>query len=344
MSFPVAEHRRITGPGQGFGHQETITFENLMDPGIFTSLALTLLGLLSLFFGAEVLIKGASRLALWLGIKPVIVGLTIVAFGTSAPEAIVSIFAAFEGQPDIAVGNVVGSNIFNIAFILGLSALVRPLKVDSLSLRREMPFVVGSAVLLGLTGRDGFLGRVDGMILLSVFALFLWFCFLNKNADVERGSQPQDQGRGSGTWLQTGGGLFLLVLGAKLFLTGSVGMARAFGISELLIGLTLVAAGTSLPELATSVIAAFRKQDDISIGNISGSNIFNILFILGLAALVHPIAIDLPFITRDIPLMIFLSLVMLPIMKTGFVISRPEGAFLVLCYIGYMLLLVQPSR
>ncbi|MBN1687738.1 MAG: calcium/sodium antiporter [Candidatus Omnitrophica bacterium] len=307
---------------------------------MFINIIQTCAGLACLFLGAEILIKGASRLASLLGIKPIIIGLTIVAFGTSAPEAVVSIYAALQSKPDIAMGNIVGSNIFNIAFILGVSAMVRPLKVDSLSLKREMPFVVASAVLLWVLGRDGVLGRVDGIILFSIFAIFIWVCFLNKGVNHEEKRSPVHPNGKFLHGIQIVVGLSVLVLGANLFLTGAVGLARVVGLSELIIGVTLVAAGTSLPELATSVIAAWRKQDDISIGNISGSNIFNILFIISIVAIISPLSVSQPFIARDIPVMIIISLVMLPIMKTGFIISRLEGFFLALCYVGYIIWLV----
>ncbi len=299
-----------------------------------------LLGLGLLIAGGEGLTAASSRLARRFGVRPIIIGLTIVAFGTSTPEAFVSLFAALEQKPDIAIANVVGSNIFNIAFILGLAALIHPLRVESGSLKREVPFVVGSAALLWLMAQDGYLSRVDGLLLLVFFGIFMAFCFRDAGSQEDDGEEPGDR-KENPAWLglKIALSLFLLALGANLLVSGSTALARGMGVSELLIGLTIVAAGTSLPELATSVMAAIRRKDDIAVGNVTGSNVFNILFILGLTAVIYPLNVNEGVLSRDIPLMLLVSLVSVPILKSGFIISRLEGAVLLAFYAGYSVLL-----
>lgn len=300
-------------------------------------------GLVLLVAGGEFLTLGSSRIAAMFGVRPIIIGLTIVAFGTSMPEAFVSIFASLENKPDIAVANVVGSNIFNIAFILGMAAIVHPLKVEAGSLRREVPFVIGSACLVWVLSLDRVLSRVDGAILLTVFFIFLWACFRDvqkKDPDSERAEDHALAGK-KRQFLLILASLLLLAGGARLLILGSSGIARMMGVSELLIGLTIVAAGTSLPELATSVLASFRGKDDIAVGNVTGSNIFNILFILGLSALALPLSVNETLFARDIPLMVLVSLVALPILKSGFVISRLEGAALLAVYVVYICFLLR---
>lgn len=310
-----------------------------------TFIVLCILGLVLLVTGAGQLTSGASNLALMLGIRPIMIGLTIVAFGTSMPEASVSILASFQQNPDIAAANVIGSNIFNIAVILGVAAMIRPLKVEAGSLRREVPFVVGASFLVWLLAYDGALSRADGMILLLLFALFLWLCF--KNVSEGRGEIKSGQIHSSKhkilQILKIVAGLALLVTGARSLVSGAAGAARLMGVSELLIGLTVVAAGTSLPELATSTVASVKGKDDIAVGNVTGSNVFNILFILGMSALVYPLNISGSLLSRDIPLMAVISLTAVPILKSGFTISRLEGSLLVVIYLGYIMLLIGGS-
>jgi len=292
-------------------------------------------GLVLLVAGAEVLVSGASKLARRLGVKPLIIGLTVVAFGTSAPELVVSLFAGLQGRSEVALGNVIGSNIFNIGAILGIAALIRPLKVHVDSIRREIPFLAGSAALLGLLCLDGALGRLDGAILAAGFAVFMFKTFA-----WSKGGGGTEAERVPGGRLLSGaaiiGGLALLVAGARMFVGGAVEIARLLGVSELVVGLTIVAAGTSLPELATSVFAAWRGEDDIAVGNVTGSNIFNVLLILGLCALVHPLKIERAAAARDIGAMLLASVALIPIMRSGFVISRVEGAALLGAYAVYV--------
>ena len=289
-------------------------------------------GLILLIAGAATLIKGASSLARRIGVKPIIVGLTIVAFGTSAPELVVSVFAGLQGRSELALGNVVGSNIFNIGAILGIGALIRPLKVHADSVRREIPFLVGSAGLLGLLCLDGVLGRLDGTILAGGFVFFMFKTFAWSKA-VEEVPVERAPGRRLLSAAAILAGLVLLVAGARLFVGGAVEIARRLGVSELVVGLTIVAAGTSLPELATSVLASWRNEDDIAVGNVTGSNIFNVLLILGLCALLHPMEIERSAAARDIGAMLLASFALVPIMRTGFVISRSEGAVLLGAYV-----------
>ncbi len=270
-----------------------------------------------------------------------VVGLTLVAFGTSAPELVVSVQGALSGHGDIAVGNVVGSNIFNVAVILGLSALIFPLSVHRDLVRRDMPVMLLAALVAIMFLHDGHLGRSEGGVLL---AGILAYVVLSVRATrrhpppLEELAIPVASGGLSKAAALVVLGLALLVLGAHALTWGAVGLARRFGISEAVIGLTIVACGTSLPELATSVVAACRKQADIAIGNIVGSNIFNVLAILGTAALLRPV--ECPEVRAfDLLTMGGFSLLLLPLMWTGFRISRTEGALFLALYTGYLYLL-----
>lgn len=309
------------------------------------NLLFIIFGLALLTAGGEVLVAGASNFAKAFGIKPIIIGLTIVAFGTSMPEAFVSVLSAVDGKNDIALANVVGSNIFNILFILGLSALIRPLKVEHQSVRREIPFIIGSAFLTWILGADGILNRVDGIVLLLVFAVFLFVCIRTAGVnEIDEKNHPKKSGQKSIKDLcLIVLSLALLAAGAKLLLTGSVSVARNFGVSELFIGLTVVAAGTSLPELAASVIASIRGKDDIAVGNVAGSNIFNCTFILGLSAVIHPLSAGDLILNRDIVVMAAVSLLALPVLKSGFRVNRAEGLLLMMLYIGYTAYLIKSA-
>ncbi|MBF0254638.1 MAG: calcium/sodium antiporter [Candidatus Omnitrophica bacterium] len=307
------------------------------------SSVLVVAGLVLLTFGGDVLTTGAAGMAYRLGIRPVVVGLTVVAFGTSLPEGFVSIVASFSGSADIAIANVIGSNLFNIGVVMGVAALIRPLKVEKGSIRREVPFLVGSALLLWLLAADGRLGRGDGAILTVLFVAFLWTCFRKAAAEdgaAEESSQAPPGSRRRNT-LKIVLGLLLLAAGSKLLVSGAIDIARTLGVSELLIGITIVAAGTSLPELAASVMASLKGHDDIAVGNIVGSGIFNILFVLGCASLIHPLSVNALILSRDVWVMAGFSLAVVPIMRSGFVISRKEGALLFMCYLIYAGFLVK---
>ncbi|MFN8643164.1 MAG: calcium/sodium antiporter [Candidatus Binatia bacterium] len=299
-------------------------------------------GLVLLVAGAEALVRGASRLAALFGISRLVIGLTIVAAGTSSPELAVSVGAALTGQSDIAVGNVVGSNIFNVLFILGLCALVAPLRVSSQLVRTDVPVMIGTSLLLLALGADGRLSPIDGLFLLAGMVAYFWYSVAEgRREQAAAGDGGEPTGGLVPQLLWVAAGLALLVLGARWLVEGAVAMARLMGVSELVVGLTIVAAGTSLPEVATSVVASVRGQRDIAVGNVVGSNIFNILGILGASALVAgglPVAPSLQ--GFDIPVMVAVALACLPIFFTGHVINRSEGALFLGYYVGYTLYVI----
>jgi cation:H+ antiporter len=308
-------------------------------------------GLAFLITGAEALVRGASRLAAAFGVSPLIIGLTVVAFGTSSPELAVSFKSALSGQGSIALGNVVGSNIFNVLFILGLSALIAPLAVLKQLVRLDVPLMIALSVIVLVFSLDGSLGRADGLMLVAgliVYISFLIHHSRRENAGLSgeyaEGAGAED--RAAGRWpvnaALVAGGLAMLVLGSRWMVDGAVTFAQYLGVSELVIGLTIVAAGTSLPEVVTSVIAAIRGERDIAVGNVVGSNIFNIMGVLGLTGIVTHAGIEVPSsVTRfDVPVMIAVAFACLPIFFTGGVISRQEGAVLLGYYAAYTLYLV----
>lgn len=311
-------------------------------------------GLLFLIVGAEVLVRGASSLASSAGISPLIVGLTVVAFGTSSPELAVSVKSAMAGQAALAVGNVVGSNIFNVLFILGLSALITPLVVSSQLVRLDVPLMILLSGLVMLFALDFAIGMTEGILLLA--GLFIYVGFLiyqNRKQTATSHATPTSavdtEGNGDRTresWLKNitfvVAGLGLLVFGSQWLVDSATSFARLLGVSELVIGLTIVAAGTSLPEVVTSIIAALRGERDIAVGNVVGSNIFNIMGVLGTAVLTSPggIVLSESIVRFDIPVMIAVAVACLPIFVTGGIISRWEGALLLAYYIAYTAYLV----
>lgn len=307
------------------------------------------LGLVFLVAGAEFLVKGASRLASALGVSALVIGLTVVAFGTSSPELAVSIKAALSGQADIALGNVIGSNVFNVLFILGISAVIVPLIVSRQLIRIEVPLMIALSFLVLLFALDGRLGRLDGLILVAGLMLYIGFAIYQSRKenlqadDIE--DEEEDASARSGSLKNlflVAVGLTLLVTGSRWLVDGAVTFASYLGVSELIIGLTIVAVGTSLPEVVTSIVAAMRGERDIAVGNVVGSNIFNIMGVLGFASLVAPtgMAVTSSSIGFDIPIMIAVAFVCLPIFFTGGVISRPEGALLLGFYVAYTLYLI----
>jgi cation:H+ antiporter len=304
-------------------------------------------GLVLLTLGADWLVKGASRLALTFGISPLVIGLTVVAFGTSAPELAVSVASAFSGQSDLAVANVVGSNIFNVLFILGVSALVTPLVVHRQLVRMDLPVMIGMSLLLFVLGTDGRIDLADGALLTGLIVTYTVFLIRESRRDaaaakeaasevpVEKGALPANLG-----FLALG--LVGLVGGSKLMVDGAVGFARLFGISEVVIGLTIVAAGTSLPEVATSVTAALKGERDIAIGNVVGSSIFNIGAVLGISSLASlgSLSVSPSMQAVDIPLALAVSLICVPFFRTGYVLTRANGAVLLLAWVVYVAWLV----
>ena len=311
-----------------------------------TTFAFFLLGLVLLIVGAEVLVRGASRLARALGLSPLVIGLTVVAFGTSSPELAVSLQAAMSpAGADIALGNVVGSNIFNVLFILGLAALISPLVVSQKLVRWELPLLVGISIATFVMALDGWVGRLDGALLAAGIVAYTVLAVRQGRkesrevqAEYEAEIGPPAEGA-KGMLLNLvliGVGLALLVVGSDWLVEGAVVVARGLGISELVISLTLIAAGTSLPEVATSILATLRGEREIAVGNVVGSNIFNLLAVLGLASLLSPegIRVAPAALHFDLPVMIAVAVICLPIFFTGSRISRGEGAL----FFGYYLI------
>jgi cation:H+ antiporter len=311
---------------------------------MMANLPILALGLVLLTAGAEALVRGASSIATRLGIPSLIVGLTIVAFGTSAPELAVSVGAAWSDQADIALGNVVGSNIFNVFFILGLSALVVPLAISSQLVRVDVPLMIGASILVLLLALDGHIGRLDGAILFAGIILYTGFQIrqgMRERTSAANGTSAVTQSKSDQGWwvdpLLVLGGLVILVVGSRLLVTSAVSIAQSLGVSELVIGLTIVAAGTSMPELATSVVASMRGERDIAVGNVVGSNVFNLLAVLGLASLVSPsgIAVAQQALQFDLPVMVAVAIACLPIFVTGREIARWEGGLFFAYYLAY---------
>jgi cation:H+ antiporter len=303
-------------------------------------------GLLMLFAGAEGLIRGSSSLALRVGITPLVVGLIVVAFGTSSPELVVSLKAAIEGNGDISLGNVIGSNIANIALVLGVAALIRPLKVNAVVIRREIPLMIFISLIFVIFLINREISRIEGIIFFigiivySIVSVFL--ARKEKNKDIEDEYIEGVAKKPLKIWQAIPFiiiGLALLVYGANLFLEASVEIAKRIGMSQAVIGLTIVAIGTSLPELVTSSVASIKKETDIAIGNVVGSNVFNILLILGVTAMIIPISAAEITMT-DIVVMMFTAIIILPMTWTKFTLNRLEGAFLLTGYIIYMLYLL----
>jgi cation:H+ antiporter len=305
------------------------------------SILLILLGIVLLYGGAEFLVRGSASIARRMGLSPLVIGLTIVALGTSMPEMVVSLQAAFAGSESIAIGNVVGSNIGNIALILGITALVSPPSVHARVLRVDLPLLVGVTVIFAFLLRDHALSRGEGLLLMAGLASYILINLrLARDESSEIAAEyaegvPDVTGSVARDTVSVLGGFGLLVAGAQALVDGAVVVAGACGLSEATIGLTVVALGTSLPELATSVVAAARNEGDIAIGNVLGSNLFNILAIAGSASVIHPLAAaDLSRI--DVVVMVLLAVVLLPLMHTGERVERGEGAVLLGSYVLYI--------
>ena len=313
------------------------------------------LGLIALVVGAELLVRGASKLAFSFGISPLVVGLTVVAFGTSAPEMAVSVQSAWSGQVDIALGNVVGSNIFNVLFILGASALIVPLVVHQQIVRQEVPVMIGASLLLWAMAADGGISRWEGLLLASLvfgYTIVIIRQSRRETAAIKAEYEEVFEGGAQGWDAHWGvqvllilGGLALLVLGSNWLVEAAVAFAKHLGVSELVIGLTIVAAGTSLPEVATSILAAIRGERDIAVGNVVGSSIFNILAVLGISASVAPSELLVPpsMLAFDLPVMVAVAAACLPIFFTGHLIARWEGALFLALYVTYTLYLILNS-
>ncbi|WP_417549432.1 calcium/sodium antiporter [Methylophaga sp.] len=296
-------------------------------------------GLILLIVGAELLVKGASRLATSFGIPALVVGLTVVAFGTSAPEMAVSVKAAFSGQAELAIANVVGSNIFNILFILGLAALIMPLIVSQQLIRQDVPIMIGISVLALWMIQDGMIGKLEAAILFAGVVLYTVFLFYQgKKTGIDASVETE---KPSPTWqnvLLIIIGLALLIVGARWLVQSAVTIASSFGVSEAVIGLTIIAAGTSLPEVMTSIVATIKGERDIAIGNVVGSNIFNILAVLGLSGLFSPTPLlaSEQLMQIDVPVMLGVAVLCLPLFFLGGTLNRFEGFLFLVLYVAYV--------
>ena len=303
---------------------------------------LLILGLTVLTAGAEGLVRGSASLAIRMGLTPLIIGLTVVAFGTSTPELVVSLSASLNNQADIAIGNVVGSNIFNIGIILGTTALLYPVKVNLQVIKHDTPIMIGVSLLSLFLITKGTISRLTGIGLFIMLLAYLYYSIRlarkEVSEDIEKQFQEGVPSRSNSLirdLLFIGGGLLLLVTGSRLLVMSATDIARFMGISEAVIGLTIIAAGTSMPELATSIMAAFRRQPDIAVGNVVGSNIFNILGIMGAASIANPLSAT-GITGLDLWVMVAFSVALLPLLYTDLKLQRWEGGLLLLGYAGYI--------
>jgi cation:H+ antiporter len=322
------------------------------------NILLFLAGLAGLVVGANLLVRGASNLALSFGISPLVVGLTIVAFGTSAPEVAVSVGAVLDGKTDLAVGNVVGSNIFNVLFILGASALITPLVVNIQLIRQEVPIMIGASLLLVAMGLDKRISSFDAAVLFALLVAYTAFLIVQSRRETKAAQEDlasEFEPAKTGAWdsklpAQIGlivAGLAALVFGSDWLVTASVNFAKAMGVSDLVIGLTIVAAGTSMPEVATSITAALKGERDIAVGNVVGSNTFNILGCLGISGLVSgSTGLVLPpaLLAFDMWVMLAVALACLPVFMTGREIARWEGGVFLLYYVAYVAYLILAAQ
>lgn len=309
-------------------------------------------GLVVLILGADLLVRGSSRLAAAFGVSPLVIGLTIVAIGTASPEIAVSLQAAANGQGDLTLGNVLGSNIFNILFILGLTSIVAPIVIAKQLIRKDAPILLGVSLLTLALVFDGNLGAIEGAILFALLFVYIFFALKqsrSESREVQKEYAEEYAQKESRTIKSIAtnitfilAGLGLLVWGSNLLVDSAVQIAKILGVSELVIGLTIVAVGTSLPEVATSVIAALKGESDIAVGNAIGSNIFNLLGVLGIGALVSPggIFVEQRVLQFDLPVMVFVALVTLPVFYIDSRISRTEGGLLLLYYIVYLVYVI----
>lgn len=321
-----------------------------------TTFALVVFGILLLVGGGELLLRGAVRLATLARLTPSVIGLTIVAAGTSVPELAVSLIAALRGNEAVAIGNVVGSNIFNITFILGLAALLRPLRISGNTIRLEYPVLLLVTILFLVVSKDGLIGRLDAAFFLAAYLCFTSYLIAlvrkqMNNAEVteykaevkDLAPQPGSQPNAWSSGLFVIAGIALLVAGAQVTVTGAVDLGRFFGMSEALIGLTIVAGGTGLPEVVTSLVSSARGRDDVAIGNVIGSNLFNILGTLGICGLIRPVAVPQDIIGSDSMWMLGVTLLLFALMFTGRRIARFEGVLLLGCYGLYLAVLFTRS-
>jgi cation:H+ antiporter len=307
-----------------------------------TALLLIVASCFILFVGAELLVRGSASMALRLGLSPLLVGLTVVAYGTSTPELLVALKASITGNPDLAIGNVVGSNLFNIGVILGLCAVVSPVRTHLQVLKWDAPVLVAATILTPLTFRDGVVSRVEGGLLLVLAATYTWWAVRVTQRDQAAAREahvdvPEIKKSGGPflDFLKIAGGIAVLIFGSRVLVDNAVVVAKSLGVSDVVIGLTIIAAGTSMPELATSLVAAIRGQSDIALGNVLGSSIFNLFFVLGGAAIIHPVR-TVGLQAFDLWGLIGMTVLMFPILWRDRRVSRIEGIILLGAYASYL--------
>ena len=305
-------------------------------------LGLLAVGIVALYAGAELLVAGAGRLALGIGLRAATVGVTVIAFATTAPELFVATIGALDVSTDIGLGAVLGSNIANIGLVLGVSALIKPLRISRIAMRRHVPFMLFATVLLVVLGADGTIGTLEGAILLLALGGFTAYLISATNVNPAMGGDQT--GAGDGITLRAVvlvlGGLMALVLGSRWLVSGGTGLLSALGVSDLVIGLTVLALGTSLPELAASVVGSVRGETEFAIGNVVGSNIYNILAVLGIVALITPIEIASSTLRLEFPALVVFTIVLVAMMGYGGRLSRLDGAVLVSGYVAFLALIV----
>lgn len=317
----------------------------------FIALVQFVVGLVLLIVGAEALVRGASRLAAGIGISPLIIGLTVVAFGTSSPELVVSVQASLAADPSLALGNVVGSNIFNVLLILGISAAITPLVVSQQLIRLDVPIMVGVSLLTWYFAQNGAIDRWEGAVLFALLIGYIIFSIYMSRRESKEVQEEYEEafgvsGQKKGNWLidvlLIVAGLAALVIGSDWLVNSATLFAEALGVSQLIIGLTIVAAGTSLPEVATSVMASIKGERDIAIGNVVGSNLFNLMAVLGLSSVISPVGITVPEVALrfDLIVMVGVAVACMPIFFTGNRLARWEGLLFLGYYIAYTLYLV----
>ncbi len=306
---------------------------------MLTNAILLIVGVFLLYFGSEWMVRGSSSLALSMLVRPIIIGLTVVAFATSAPELLVSIIAAFKGSSGVSIGNILGSNVANIGLVLGLSAITRPLSIDRNLIKRELPYMAVVSALFWIFSADGHIGRMDGLILLIAFISFMIWSVVtakDKNAGAIEHEVIKEKKGILIYILMIISGMSGLLVGANLVVRSAIYIAREFGISELFIGLSIVAVGTSLPELATSVVAGIKGEHDISVGNVVGSNIFNICLVIGAVGLLNPMGVDKRLNIFEFPAMLLLSLVLFVVSVLKKRLGRFVGILFALSYVLYV--------
>ena len=306
----------------------------LLDTGLI------MIGLIMLYFGGDFLVSGSTHLAKYFNLSPFIIGATIIGFGTSAPELAVSVFAALQNHGEIALGNIIGSNIANIGLVLGLTAFVAPLTIEEQRLKEEAPSLIIASLIIVALAWDHHLNRIEGSVLIILLFFFLWRSFSKKELPNIKLEEDQKFLLNSGLAIQASliiGGLVMLVVGANWMIDGAIGIARGVGISEWFIGVTIVAVGTSLPELASTMIAAKRGHGEMAIGNVFGSNVFNILLVMGAATSIHPLTIK-EYIHPDLIYSTLLTFVLLMFIRRGEPLTKRKGIFLIACYIIYIVM------